>query len=144
MYLGLMKRGLSLMILAGAFGICMLELGSFLFVVPFLIVMAYSFFDTYHLRDALKRGEAPADEYLVKSNLFKNLRGNRLVGVGVLLIGVYLLLTKTLGELVNNYFWNETLEHAYWTVRRCLPSLIASCLTIGIGLKMIVGNREEE
>lgn len=142
MYLGLMKRGLSLMTIAGAFGICMFELGSILFIVPFLIVMAYSFFDTHHLRDAMKRGEEVADDYILKSGMFKALRGSRLVGVGVILIGVYLLVTKTFGEIFSSYCWNETLREIYWAVRRCLPSLIASCLTIGIGVRMIAGNRD--
>lgn len=142
MYLGLMKRGLSMMTIAGVFGIGMFELGSILFVVPLLIVMAYSFFDTHHLRDALRRGEEVDDEYIIKVGMFKNLRGSRLVGLGVLLIGVYLLVTKTFGAIFDSYPVNEMLSNFYWAVRRCLPSLIASCLTIGIGVRMIVGNRD--
>lgn len=142
MYLGLMKRGLSLMMIAGAFGLCMLEIGSFLFIVPFLITMAYSFFDTHHIRGAMKRGETLADDYIIQSTMLKNARGNRLIGFGVLLIGVYLLIDKTMGQLFNVYDLGIFSE-IFRAFRRCLPSLIASCLTIGIGVRMIAGNREE-
>lgn len=143
MYLGLMKRGLSIMVLAGVFAICMFELGSILFVVPFLIIMAYSFFDTYRIRDCQKRGEGEEDAYIIQPKQLKNIRGNRLIGAGLILIGAYLLFTKTLGTTFDYWNFSPFLNRAYWAIRRCLPSLIAACLAIGVGVRMIAGDRDE-
>ena len=51
MYQNYMKRGVSMMCIAGILFVFAVMLETVIFVIPFLIMMAYSFFDTYNIRN---------------------------------------------------------------------------------------------
>ncbi len=136
MYQNYMKRGLSIMCIAGLLLIFFIMLETAIFLVPLLIVIAYSFFDTYNIRNAIDTEEQIKDDYILQGISFDKIKGNKLIGIGIILIGIYLLLNNVLYEIAKATYidWLYTLiKH----VRAYFPSLIVSVITIGIGTKMI-------
>ena len=138
MYQNYMKRGLSIMCLAGLLLIFATLLETVIFVVPFLVVMAYSFFDTYNIRVLIGTEQEIEDEYILKEIEvdFDKIKGNKLLGVGILLVGIYLLINNVLYNMVR-YSEIDFLVNFIRTIRMYFPSLIVSAITIGIGIKMI-------
>lgn len=136
MYQNYMKRGLSIMCLAGVLLIFATLLETVIFVVPFLVVMAYSFFDTYNIRGLIGTEQQVEDEFILKGIDFDKIKQNRLLGIGIILIGIYLLLNNVLYGIAidTNIRWLINFIRA---VRTYFPSIIVSLITIGIGTKMI-------
>ena len=137
MYQNYMKRGLSLMCLAGIALILAVMIETVIFIVPLFIIVAYSFFYTFNIRSEIGTENAPKDAYIFLNNLsLDKLKGNRLLGIGLILIGVYILF--------NNIFYglaieinNELLIDMVKAVRNYFPSLIVSAITLDIGIKML-------
>ena len=130
------------MTVAGIAFSCAVMLQTIIFIVPLFIIMAYSFFDCYNLRTAEKEGEKIADGYIFKGISFSGLKGNRLVGCGIILLGIYILLSNVLTGLANEFDF-EIFSRIVRAARRYFPSLIAALLAIGAGFKMILGSKEE-
>lgn len=143
MYQNYMKRGLSIMILAGA----VLALTSFLrfsiFVVPFLIIVAYSFFDTFNLRNMTdeKRKEYE-DEYVWYTEEFKKVlnnkqirafKGSKTLGIILVVCGIYYIVDGVLLTLLFDIGLYNTANFLNGYLR---PAFIAIC-SIYIGLKMM-------
>lgn len=136
MYQNYMKRGLSLMCLAGVLLILATMTETVIFVIPFLVVMAYSFFDTYNIRNAIGTEEQPKDDYLLKGINFDSLKNNKLLGIGIILIGGYILLNNILyGIAIDTDI--QILIDTIRMIRNYLPSIIVSAITIGAGVKML-------
>lgn len=136
MYQNYMKRGLSIMCIAGILLIFAIMLETVIFVLPFSIVMAYSFFDTYNIRNLMGTNEEYKDDYILKELSFDKIKGNKLLGIGIMLVGIYLLLNNVL------YVFAKQAEIQWLisfirTIRIYLPSIIVSAITIGVGAKMI-------
>lgn len=136
MYQNYMKRGLSIMCLAGILLIFAIMLETVIFVIPFLITMAYSFFDTYNIRNAIGTEEEIKDEYIFKGIDIDKVKGNKILGIGILLVGIYLLINNVLYGIARQLEF-ETLVSAILIIRTYFPSLIVSAITIGVGSKMI-------
>lgn len=141
MYQNYMKRGLSIMCIAGILFILATMLETVIFIIPFLVVMAYSFFDTYNIRSSIGTDEQIQDDYILTGFDFDKIKGNKLLGIGVILVGAYLLL--------NNVFYGIAKEiEIQWlissirAIRMYFPSIIVSLITIGIGIKMISNKQE--
>ena len=96
MYQNYMKRGLSIMCIAGVLLILAAMLGTVIFVIPFLVILAYSFFDTYNIRNSIGTEEQIEDDYILDGIDFDRVKGNKLIGIGIILIGAYLLLNNVL------------------------------------------------
>lgn len=136
MYQNYMKRGLSIMCLAGVLLIFATMLETVIFVVPLLVVMAYSFFDTYNIRGLIGTEQQVEDEYILKGIDFDKIKQNRLLGIGIILIGIYLLLNNVLyGIAIDTHI--RWLINSIRAIRTYFPSIIVSLITIGIGTKMI-------
>lgn len=136
MYQNYMKRGLSLMCLAGVLLILATMTETVIFVIPFLVVMAYSFFDTYNIRNAIGTEEQLKDDYILKGINFDSLKNNRLLGIGIILIGGYILLNNILyGIAIDTDI--QILVDTIRIIRNYLPSIIVSAITIGAGVKML-------
>lgn len=136
MYQNYMKRGLSLMCLAGILLILATMTETVIFVIPFLVVMAYSFFDTYNIRNAIGTEEQPKDDYILKGINFDSLKNNKLLGIGIILIGGYILLNNILyGIAIDTDI--QILIDTIRIIRNYLPSIIVSAITIGAGVKML-------
>ena len=136
MYQNYMKRGLSIMCIAGILLIFAIMLETVIFVLPFLIVMAYSFFDTYNIRNLMGTNEEYKDDYILKELSFDKIKGNKLLVIVIMLVGIYLLLNNVL------YVFAKQAEIQWLisfirTIRIYLPSIIVSAITIGVGAKMI-------
>lgn len=136
MYQNYMKRGLSLMCLAGVLLILATMTETVIFVIPFLVVMAYSFFDTYNIRNAIGTEEQLKDDYILKGINFDSLKNNKLLGIGIILIGGYILLNNILyGIAIDTDI--QILIDTIRIIRNYLPSIIVSAITIGAGVKML-------
>lgn len=141
MYQNYMKRGLSIMCIAGVLLILAAMLGTVIFIVPFLVIMAYSFFDTYNIRNSIGTDEQIQDDYILKGIDFDKIKGNKLLGVGIILVGTYLLLNNVLYGIAKETEI-EWLISFIRTIRMYFPSIIVSLITIGIGTKMISNNNQ--
>lgn len=140
MYQNYMKRGLSLMCIAGILLILAIMLETVIFVVPLLVVMSYSFFDTYNIRNLIDTDEKIKDDYILQGIDFDKVKGNKLLGFGIILVGAYLLLNNVLyGIAIETDI--DFLIDSIRTIRTYFPSIIVSAITIGIGTKMISSNR---
>ncbi len=99
MYLGAMKRGLQFML--AFFGI--IALTNFFYLADFLIFFSvviwfYSFFDCYHTRKKLERGEQ-VDEELILPIDIKTIDARHL-GIGLVFLGGLILLNEFFDQLV--------------------------------------------
>lgn len=136
MYQNYMKRGLSLMCIAGVLFILAVMLETVVFIIPFLIIMAYSFFDTYNIRNSIGEEYEVKDDYILKGIDFDKIKGNKLLGIGIILVGLYLLLNNVLYG-ISRQIGIDWLIIFIRTIRMYFPSLIVSAITIGIGIKMV-------
>lgn len=137
MYQNYMKRGLSLMCIFGVLFALGVMLETVIFMVPAWIVFAYSFFDTFNIRNLVGTDDEVIDDYVFQCVDFDRVKGNKLLGVGIILVGVYLLLNNVLYGVV------KEMQIAFFinfirAVRMYFPSVIVSAITIGIGVKMIL------
>lgn len=136
MYQNYMKRGLSMMCIFGISFALGIMLETVIFMIPAWIVWAYSFFDTYNIRNTIGTEEEIKDEYMVNGIDFNKIKGNKLLGIGILLVGVYLLLNNVLYGMAKQAEI-EWVIRLVRIIRMYFPSLIVSAITIGIGTKMI-------
>ena len=111
-------------------------LGTVIFVIPFLVILAYSFFDTYNIRNSIGTEEQIEDDYILDGIDFDRVKGNKLIGIGIILIGAYLLLNNVLYGIATDTGL-DFLADFIRMVRNYFPSIIVSLITIGIGTKMI-------
>ena len=144
MYQEYMKRGLSIMILASIFLIIAILTGSIIFIVPLLVTTAYSFFDTYNIRNRSdeKRAEF-IDEYIwnndelgisITSTKISNHR--KTIGYILISIGAYVFFDSVLLNLLlyTDIYWLNELSYI---LSRYIPTIIASVLAVTIGIKLI-------
>lgn len=142
MYLGYMKRGVSLL---SAFCLTCFVAGFFnmgLLMVLAPIIWAYSFFDTFNLNN--QQDAWIEDDYLFDvenflGNNWKNLLAGRhgLFGGILIFLGVYALYTN----FIRPYIWQISWL-AY--VMDALPSLVLSIALIGLGVYLLRGPKKEE
>lgn len=136
MYQNYMKRGLSLMCIAGVLIILATITETVIFIVPFLVVMAYSFFDTYNIRNEIGTENQIKDDYIINGIDFSNLKNNKLLGIGIILIGVYIILNNILYSFAISTGMQVAINFVR-TIKNYLPSIIVSAITIGVGIKML-------
>lgn len=140
MYQNYMKRGLSLMCIFGILFALGVMLETVIFMIPALIVFAYSFFDTYNIRNLIGTDEAVKDDYIIQGIDFDKIKGNKLLGIGIILVGVYLLFNNVLYGIAKQTEI-QILVNFIRLIRMYFPSLIVSAITIGIGTKMITNKK---
>lgn len=148
MYQEYMKRGLSIMLLTAFFIALTIIVGAPIFMIPVPIIMIYSFFDTYNIRNSIDTERSIKDEYIWKSagidifeSNFKIVKNNSLFGISLILIGAYLLFNNVVISLVyqSNITW---LEEIVRSIRNYLPSILVSAISIGIGVKLISNKKD--
>lgn len=148
MYQEYMKRGLSIMLLTAFFIALTIIVGAPIFFIPVPIIMIYSFFDTYNIRNSIDTERSIKDEYIWKSagidifeSNFKIEKNKSLFGISLILIGAYLLFNNVLVSLVyeTNILW---LEEIVRSIRNYLPSILVSVISIGIGFKLISNKKD--
>ena len=143
MYQTYMKRGLSFMILFGISIALMAIIGSPIFAIPIPIILAYSFFDTYNIRQKLIDGIKEEDKFLFNESDIEKIFGridkykkNSFVGWVLIIIGTYLLLNSVLMPIINRL----ELHFIYNTLRMLMnyiPSIVIAAISIVVGVKFI-------
>ena len=146
MYLGLMKRGLAIMLLFWGDIALMSILGAevLLFVLP--VLWFYSFFDTLTLRNldyyALTELQEKDDFFFQDLAGDENARAlvqkhHLLIGAGLIVLGVLLLWQR----LVRSFWFADLIPDVVYNFLRTLPSLALSFGIIALGVWLIRGKR---
>ena len=147
MYQQYMKRGLSIILLTAFFIAITIIVRAPIFMIPVAIIIMYSFFDTYNIRNNLDTENKIEDEYIWKAagidvfeSNFKIAKNNSIFGFALIFIGAYLLFNNVIGSLIyeSNILWLVNIVDA---IRNYLPSILVSIISIAIGMKFI-GNKE--
>ncbi|MDD2376385.1 MAG: hypothetical protein PHD15_03880 [Clostridia bacterium] len=147
MYQQYMKRGLSILLLTTFFIAVTIIVRAPIFMIPVAIIMMYSFFDTYNIRNNLDTENSIEDEYIWKTagvdifeSNFKIVKKNSLFGLSLIFIGTYLLFNNVIGSLIyeTNINWLISIVDS---IRNYLPSILVSIISIVIGIKFI-SNKE--
>lgn len=143
MYQSYMKRGISIMILFAAFVAITAVISSPIFAMPLPIIFAYSFFDTYNLRQKLTDGNAPEDDFIWEKTDIGEIFGkinkykkNNFIGWLLIIIGAYLMLNSVVRPMLYRlelYFIYDALN----LVMHYVPSIIIAIISIAIGIKFI-------
>ena len=147
MYLGLMKKGVSIMALF--FGtiatIGFLHFDLLTLLLP--VIWFYSFFDTFNMRALSEEQMRYADKFILGadgilekdwSSIFSKRHG--LFGGILILIGAYLLYDNFIASFIENYISNidwldNTVNH--------FPTLVIAVAIIALGVHLIKGNNEK-
>lgn len=155
MYQGYMKRGVSVMLIfiSSIVIAVMTRVPIFGMLAP--IVYAYAFFDTFNLRSSIidnqiNQSNLKEDGYIWKDFIEENIKEknnnitnskNKYIGALLLIIGTYILLIN----IMNLISRTTELEWLYRSIKRIieyLPSVIISLISIGIGIRLILGKRK--
>lgn len=143
MYQGYMKRGISIMILFG-FVVALTSISSTpILAIPLPIIFAYSFFDTYNIRNNILNEKTPKDEYIWNDfkddNVLKDFRNkkiNNIFGILLVFIGIYILLNSVILNLANR-FELYFISNLMGVVLRYLPSAVIAFASIYFGIKLV-------
>lgn len=148
MYNGFMKLGVSLMALffAIAFLSSALGLGPIMLLTP--VVWFYAFFDCINKR-FLDDEEfyAQEDYYLTEVGNFGKLdfsffkKHKLIIGLGLILVGIYSLLENTMGYILSNLNLSDQMLQAVAEFIHLAPQLIVSIVIIAIGIILIRGKK---
>lgn len=151
MYQEYMKRGLSLMILAAIFLILAIITGAIIFIIPIFIIMAYSFFDTYNIRNRNEEQKLQLiDDYIwnnkelgisIKNSKITNNR--KIIGYVLISVGSYILMDSVIFNLICqlDIAW---LSDLCYMLSRYTPTLIASIVAIILGVKLVATKNRED
>jgi len=137
MYLGLMKRGLEFLVaFFGSIGVVMLlgNVGEILIPAVF-IIWFYSAFDSYQCRKIMVRGEKIEDRPIFQGYSLEQVKdyiGQRrsLVGIGVIILGVFMLL-KQLRWFMGNYVDSRVVRVMYDVINLGFDSIIPILFIVG-------------
>jgi hypothetical protein len=143
MYLNLPKQGVQLMSLffAAIFLSDWLNLGIFGIIIP--IIWFYSFFDA---------GHKASMEYPVQDGTLEILKGfnsnailskdlNKVIGYGLIVIGIIALVERTIFPLLTDLNFGNTFKHFIYSFRSFLRTGVVSALLIMFGFKLLSGSK---
>ncbi|MCQ2978280.1 MAG: hypothetical protein MJ245_00585 [Clostridia bacterium] len=140
MYQKYSKRGLSILIIAAICLTVSIMLDTFIFVLPFLVVEAYSFFDTFNLRNMTdKEREECVDDFVWNRESFKTLiptgivKSNKAVGLLLIIIGLYAGVLK----IIESVAYNDVMCRIYEVVRNDVPVILIAIACVYVGVKMM-------
>ncbi len=149
MYMGYIKRGVSLMT---AFMVA-IGLSGFLnimfFTIPLPVIWFYAFFDTWSLRnmDQAQRIASP-DDFILPSEMRRHgeveafaRRYHAVFGVGFILVGIYVLYDNLLMPLLATFINSISYDLTWiWRLANNLPTLVVAMLIILLGMRLIRGD----
>lgn len=149
MYQCYMKRGLSTMMLFALNCVATWLISVAGFFLP--IIWFFSFFDTWSLRTQLKLGVAGPDKFLffgdnsaLNADFLK--KPHKYIGIGFIIVGVYLILRETLVSpfyslMYNLRYTNPQLAEAIDSFIGSIPVLLVSIVIIWLGIRLIRGKK---
>lgn len=146
MYLGLMKRGLQIMLIFSIPIILssMLYSVDAIFVLFNLIIWFYSFFDCQHIKKAISQGEEIEDKLIYDvniSDMTKNLNYKH-VGIGFIVIGGLALLNNGFYRLTD--YINTNYSHDVYQVFRFIRQSSFPVLLIIVGVFLLKKSRVQK
>lgn len=147
MFLGYLKRGLSLMIIFALVAGIAMSYGFEIVAVLLPVIWFYSFFDTFNLKSKIETDEnIPADDFLfhLSSNgdleqLLK--KRHKFIGAALIFIGGYTILDRAFMRWlwqISDVFPSE-LQDLISSVIRSVPTLAVSIAIIYVGMKLVKG-----
>ena len=146
MYMGLMNRGLSVMIAFwGIIGFCTFSrLEFFLFLCP--VIWFYSFFETLNLRKMTQEQLAAIPDTMVlgiDSSSFSRLgalaRGRHLLAGGLCIaLGLYIIYDGILMRYLSQFLWDRF--PWIYQMLRSLPTLLVALCIIFVGIRLVRGD----
>lgn len=152
MYQGYMKRGLSLVLMAAAIGMAAMLIPPIAFAL--LVVLMYSFFDTFNLRAQISMGTAPEDDYLVhfdpqdKRLARMMMDSHRLVGWCLIATGALIayeqIIMNTLGDILWRWGQKAPVWRAIYLVMDQLPEVVLCVALILCGIWLVRGPRAKK
>lgn len=147
MYQDYMKRGLSIMTLFAISCALWGFAGISIFAAPIPIIYAYSFFDTYNIRNKIGTDRALNDgliwdEFLEEGSKSSKIfdKKNKVIGFLLVLVGAYLVFSNILRDIGQRYGIEFLVVFASY-VTRYLPTVIISTLSIWFGTKLMINKK---
>lgn len=146
MYQSYMKRGISIMIIF-AISIAIFAMVNMpVFAIPIPLILAFSFFDTYNIRNKIGSDNQIKDEYVLSCTYLEKIgfnfdKKNNFVAAIFIFIGIYVLFNNVFLSIASRYDI-VILKTILKTVSTYLPSLIIAILSIYVGIKFI-GKKEK-
>lgn len=139
MYYGYMQRGLSIAMILILCVMAATVVEPLLFLC--LVIWMYSFFDTYDLIRHMAAGEPKEDSLLVPGNYeeIKKLlpQHNKLIGWGLVGIGVWALYDLLIGNWVYKILTNVLGYGHAWDIINGIPNLVVGGLLVFAGFKLL-------
>lgn len=153
MYLGMMKKGIAIML--GFFGIIsiasFLRLEFLLFLLP--IIWFYSFFETLNVKWLSEEQRKEIDDAFRLDLLFGSVNSQKWLkamngkgaffgGIGLVLLGIYLLFSNLIRPVVDTIFDTYGIDPwLFHYIVRSIPSLVISVAIISLGLHLVRGRK---
>ncbi|EGW39397.1 B-box zinc finger protein [Desulfosporosinus sp. OT] len=134
MHMGLFRRGLQFMLVTFG-GASLISFMGLDFLIPLVLIPTwfFSFFESYHLKNQLDKGQRISDQDLFAHQLLDYtplLKNRRLIGSVITVIG----LISLIHELDRSSFINRLFGNYYYLLR---GSLVPLCLIMG-GIYLII------
>ncbi len=140
MYLGYMKRGISIMIGVVIATFVLLEISSSLgIILP--VFFAFSFFDTWHIRN-----QTPEQMYIYKDRFLFDYDDNfgtnfgdiakkhsKILGWGCIIFAVFLVINEIISPLIRTYF-------DFYYITGMFNSFIVAVLLVWLGIYLLSGS----
>lgn len=150
MYQEYMKRGVSLLIITALCGGMGVVLNLSIFLIPIPIIIIYSFFDSFRLRNLVIRGEErQKDTYIwqgisedqnnVIERIFK--KKNIFLGIILIIVGIYFFLDSFLLKVLYETNVSRQIIRAIYSAVRYIPTLLVSVIAVGIGIKLMINKK---
>lgn len=140
MYLGLYRQGVSIMLLFFALILVPAMLGVAALAVLAIIVWFYSFLRVHNLRTMTPEAFAQIEDKFIWEDRQINFKWNEKykswVGVGLVVIGIYLLWNSVFSWL------NWILPDVFGYLFRRMPQAVVGALIIWVGVKLITGKKK--
>lgn len=143
MYQAYMKRGVSIMTIFALIVGIMAVVPIPLFAIPIPVIYAFSFFDTYNIRNKIGTDKEEKDDYVWNNTNFMDIinkinfkKKNTAVGVILILIGIYIILNSVIYNIAMR-FDIYIVEVFIDSITRYLVPILISAISIGIGIKFI-------
>lgn len=148
MYIGFMRKGLSLMGVTCALAILATSLNYAEIAFAFPLIWFYSFFDAVNLNGLIaeefdKQTDEPFYRYLFNDNAFRPVKGsyNVMIGVVVIVTGSLLLLVNIM-PIFYDLFPRGLTDVIQSTLNRA-PRFIVGMVILWLGIKLIRGKSRE-
>lgn len=147
MYQGYMKRGGSILLLLTLLCMIAVIISTPIMIFPIMALFAYSFFDTFNIRNRIGTDKEILDEYIwsnqdlidIKSK-FDISKRHTFFGVILIIFGVYILLNSVIGDLAYDIPYLRIFASL---LSNYLPPIIIATICIYVGIKFISKKEEK-